>query len=581
MRCHPLSVLSTLAAVLLGGFATPLAPRWGRMRVIHAWNAVPKNWESQGYPHNKTTIDLYLALKSHREDALIDALYKVSNPWDPQYGAHLTKEQVAELVAPHPDTLELVSSWLEHYDIPSTSISTTLGGNWLAVVGVSVSQANDILGASYQLYQHAVTNDTILRTISYSLPEALDGHIETVVPTTYFGSPLTEGMRQWMSPSAPAEARGRSGSGELVTVLSSREVRVMPSDLRSLYKLETYVPAAADRNVFGIAGYDDNYPSPQDLKSFMETYRTEGVDATYTVEYVNGGKYDPNNPSVEGNLNIQYAEALAYPTRHIYYTTAGTPNSLTDDPYIRWIRYLLEKTNIPQTISTSYGGVEQVLAPGYMNSICRLFAQLGARGVSILFASGDHGVGEGDCMVKDSSGEIYTEFLPTFPATCPYVTSVGGTTGGMTEDSSEVAAHISGGGFSTYFPREPYQTRSVRTFLQNLGDTYEDLYNLDGRGFPDISAQAIGFFIILKGERRVIDGTSGSTPIVAAIISLLNDYLISKGQDPLGFLNPWLYTYGLDGFNDITSGSNPGCNTDGFSAIPGWDPVTGLGTPDF
>jgi len=60
---------------------------------------------------------------------------------------------------------------------------------------------------------------------------------------------------------------------------------------------------------------------------------------------------------------------------------------------------------------------------------------------------------------------------------------------------------------------------------------------------------------------------------VAGIISLLNDYQLSKDRTPLGFLNPWLYGYGHTGINDITSGSNPGCGTVGFSAIVGWDPV--------
>ncbi len=64
MRCHPLSMLSILSAALLGGFAKPLALRRGGMRVKHAWSAVPKNWESLGYPRNETTIDLHLALKS-------------------------------------------------------------------------------------------------------------------------------------------------------------------------------------------------------------------------------------------------------------------------------------------------------------------------------------------------------------------------------------------------------------------------------------------------------------------------------------------------------------------------------------
>ncbi|KAH9022837.1 peptidase S8/S53 domain-containing protein, partial [Lactarius pseudohatsudake] len=94
------------------------------------------------------------------------------------------------------------------------------------------------------------------------------------------------------------------------------------------------------------------------------------------------------------------------------------------------------------------------------------------------------------------------------------------------------------------------------------------------RGIPDISAQALRFPVIFKGERRVAFGTSGSAPIVAGIVSLLNDYLISQGKAPLGFLNPWLYGTGMSGLTDTTSGSNPGCNTNGFSAIEGWDPVS-------
>ena len=60
---------------------------------------------------------------------------------------------------------------------------------------------------------------------------------------------------------------------------------------------------------------------------------------------------------------------------------------------------------------------------------------------------------------------------------------------------------------------------------------------------------------------------------VAGIIALLNDFMITKGKKPLGFLNPWLYGGGREGFVDITSGSNPGCTTTGFTATEGWDPV--------
>ena len=60
---------------------------------------------------------------------------------------------------------------------------------------------------------------------------------------------------------------------------------------------------------------------------------------------------------------------------------------------------------------------------------------------------------------------------------------------------------------------------------------------------------------------------------MTAILLLLNDYLISKGKPPLGFLNPWLYGGGLGGLNNIITGSNPGCGTREFSAIIEWDPV--------
>ncbi|KAH8982928.1 subtilisin-like protein [Lactarius hatsudake] len=575
MHRRALSVLSTLSAAFLCGFATPLTLRWDEMKVKHAWDTVPNNWHSLGHPSNQTTIDLHLALKSHREDALVEALYEVSDPQHSRYGAHLSKEQVAEVVAPHPDTLELVTSWLGHHDIPPSSISMTLGGNWLRVVGVSVSHANRILGASYRLYQHVETNDTVVRTISYSLPEVLHGHIQTIVPTTYFSSSLTEAMRPRMHISTAVETRKKAGSG-----LSSRDEDGMtPSYLRTLYRTSGYAPKATDRNALGIAGYGGQFPSPHDLTLFMHEYRTDGEDATFTVTQINGGGYDPANPGIEGNLDIQYAEAMAYPTRHIYYSTGGTADSPTDDPYLCWLRYMIVQNDvdIPRTISTSYGGYELTLPPEYAVSVCNLFGQLGLRGVSVLFSSGDNGVGEGDCLFRDSSGDESVRFIPTFPATCPWVTSVGGTTG----HDPEVAASLSGGGFSIYFPRQPYQADAVSTFLQYFGDKHSGLYNPGGRGFPDVSSQAIKFLFVLGGQLNSVSGTSGSTPTVAGIISLLNDHLISKGSTPLGFLNPWLYGTGLPGLNDIMSGSNPGCNTDGFPAVAGWDPVTGLGTLDF
>ncbi|KAH8982165.1 subtilisin-like protein [Lactarius hatsudake] len=580
MRYHQLFVLSVIAAATFPDFVTPLAPSWDDLRVKHTWDAVPANWETLGNPPAGTTIDLHVALKSHNESALIEALYEVSDPRSPKYGAHLSREQVSRLVAPHTHTLELIHSWLAHHGIPIESISTSHGGGWLTLAGIPVSQANKLLGASYQLYRHTGTNDTtILRTVGYALPAVLHTHVQTIVPTTHFAS--THTMRQTprrRSVGATADMASR----EPVTVLSGRDGAVMPSDLRWLYRTATYVPTATDQNLLGIAGYLGDYPGPQDLRKFMSQCRADAVDATFTVELLNGSEYDPNNPATEANQNIQYAQAMAYPTPHLFYSTGGEmavlPGSNLPAPgdlFLAWLNFVLSGQRVPPTISTSYGVQETTTPLEYATALCNLFAQLGLRGASVMFPSGNNGVGKlEDCIDDDDPGSVH--FVPTFPASCPYVTSVGGTT-----SNPEVAASFSGGGFSDHFPRPEYQQVAVPTYWERLGSKYAGMYNPAGRGIPDIAAQARRIYIVRNNKGYVTSGTSCAAPVVAGIISLLNDHLLSVGRSPLGFLNPWLYGVGLPGINDIISGSNPGCGTDGFSAAVGWDPVTGLGTPDF
>ncbi|KAH9020537.1 tripeptidyl peptidase I, isoform CRA_e [Lactarius deliciosus] len=160
-----------------------------------------------------------------------------------------------------------------------------------------------------------------------------------------------------------------------------------------------------------------------------------------------------------------------------------------------------------------------------------------------------------------------TSSSPDFPVFAgSYLTAVGGTT----EYDPEVAAPLSGGGFSDYCPRPVYQDVAMSAFLERQGTQYSGLYNPEGRGIPDIAAQALKLIIYLRNVRTGVEDTSCSAPVCLSLL-----------RPPLGFLNIRLYRDGFAGLNDIASGSNPGCGTDGFSALPGWDPVTGLGTPDF
>ncbi|KAF8269933.1 peptidase S8/S53 domain-containing protein [Lactarius quietus] len=545
------------------------------------WNTLPDGWESVGPPPAGITIDLYIALRPHSENALIDALHEVSNPRHQKYGAHLSKEEVAELVAPHQDTLEIVHSWLEHHGVPSSDISTSHGGGWLTVTGVAVSQADQLLCASYHLYKHTGTNETILRTVGYALPESLHPLVETVAPTTYFASPRTLMLAPRMHSSEESAVMVKPPtSGRRVRVLSKRDTPpITPPVVRKLYQTEQYVPAAGGQNALGTLGMKKEYPSQADLTKFMTDYRSDAVTATFYVIPVNGGGYDPTSPGIEASLDIQYASAMAYPTLQIFYSTGGSVKWLNgvptaEDAYLAWLKYLLMQTHIPPTITVSYGNPETSVPWTYATALCNVFAQLGLRGVSVLVASGDDGVGRGDC--RDGAGNV--RFYTYFPASCtssdflcdtqkyltatvflgPWVTAVGGTM-----DIPEVALPQSGGGFSQYFGRPNYQNGAVLPFLQNLGNQYAGLYNAVGRAVPDIASLAEGVRFFIGEELYTVAGTSCSTPTVSGIISLLNDYLISTDRQPLGFLNIWLYDRGIAGLNDITSGTNPGCNTEG------------------
>lgn len=97
---------------------------------------------------------------------------------------------------------------------------------------------------------------------------------------------------------------------------------------------------------------------------------------------------------------------------------------------------------------------------------------------------------------------------------------------------------FSGGGFSNYWPRPAYQDAVVGKFINSLNGTNDGLYNKSGRGYPDVSAFAQNFEIVINGEVDYISGTSASAPTFASVVSLLNDRLLTAGKSPLGLLEP-------------------------------------------
>ena len=207
-------------------------------------------------------------------------------------------------------------------------------------------------------------------------------------------------------------------------------------------------------------------------------------------------------------------------------------------------------------------------------------------------------------------GMIDSPHYAMFPSASPYVTSVGATqlpsssqpSGSCdaplsaADAASEVAASIrsgadvtSGGGFSLVSPRPAYQDAAVSAYLDAAtGLPPAGTFNSRGRAYPDVSMNGHKYLIFESDSVTEVDGTSASAPALSALITLLNDELLSLGATPLGFLNPLFYhlqTAAPDVFNDVQSGDNrcteTSCCRFGFDVQEGWDPVTGLGTVNF
>ncbi|KAF8257386.1 hypothetical protein EI94DRAFT_1818036 [Lactarius quietus] len=131
----------------------------------------------------------------------------------------------------------------------------THGGACLMITNVLVSQANQTLNAPYQLYRYTETNDTIICTIGYSLPEVLHTQIQTVAPTTYFAS--SRMLRQ--TPHTRSVRSAQAGSGKLAKALLHRDDDdISPSHLRWLYATEAYIPTSTDRNELAVTGFGMN-----------------------------------------------------------------------------------------------------------------------------------------------------------------------------------------------------------------------------------------------------------------------------------------------------------------------------------
>ncbi|KAH9941656.1 subtilisin-like protein [Epithele typhae] len=544
--------------------------------------AVPKGYSPSGpAPAANQTLRFMLAMPQTNVPALHDALMDVSDPDSANYGRHLSKAQVAALVAPSQDSVQAVNAWLGKNNI-STSVASASGD--MLDLHLTVHQANALLDANFTSYVHTGSNKTMIRTLAYSLPASVHDHVAWIYPTTQFIAPSPDAPTVDVEAfTTPAQSKSKSKRGlrarddfQIPQELCGKVVT--PECLMKMYNIPTG-RASAEGNSIAVSSFGDENALDSDLGTFISQARPDmkGVQG-YSVQHVDSF-VPPSTGTSEATLDVQYMVSIATDVPSSLITVDTSSNgAITIDKFIDMANFLLDMETPPLVFSTSYGFSEPADNAGFTQlatQLCNLYAQLGARGVSVVYASGDSGVA--GTFINNPAQCTDQPFVPTFPAGCPYVTAVGSTTG----QGPEVAASFTSGGFSNLFARPAYQDGAVAGYLAAQGATYAGRFNASGRAYPDVAMQGERFVVRMNGQTSTVSGTSASAPAFAAVLALLNDGLLNGGKGPLGFVNPLLYSRAVGAFNDVTQGSNPGCGTSGFAAREGWDPVTGLGTPDF
>ncbi|KAJ4484567.1 family S53 protease [Lentinula lateritia] len=546
---------------------------WASTFVVHEKrDSAPSGFIHLGSAPDDKMLNMRINLAMGNQVGLEAALEQASSPTSPTFREWLTKEQVESFAAPTTETGEAVTKWLASFNI--TSIPATPAGDWIKFT-IPVKVANQLLNTEYSLFNHTQSGQTSVRTLQYSIPSDLQPHVKAVHPTTSFNGPL-----RGRAPITAVSATNFTPSlGERATV--DCNATITPACLQTLYGIPTQMVSSSTKSKIGVAGYTPQNADSEDLSTFLKEFRPDLPSTlNFITELYDGATnvQDGTQAGLEANLDTQYTVGLVNGIPTVYEDIGYTVQDGPDDGYLDSINYLISQTSPPLVFSTSYGfDEESALSLSLTVAYCNAIMQLASRGVSVTFASGDGGVASSPDLQCEG-----TPFPPTFP-TCPYATLVG-----ATQNVPEIGAGLTAGGTVSAItslsklgpPFLKIEADAVNAYIAKIGDTYAGLYNASGRAYPDVSAQGGTVEIIINGHVDYVGGTSCSSPIFSSVIALLNDELLSAGKSPLGFLNPWIYA-NPQAFNDITIGNNPGCGTEGFSAYEGWDPVTGMGSPNY
>jgi tripeptidyl-peptidase-1 len=264
-------------------------------RVMDRLAAVPKGWKEVGRAAPDETVFLRVALKQQHAAALEQAVLEMSTPGHPNYGMHMTRDEVRAYTAPSDAATSAVTTWLREHGIQEPLVD-----NDLVSFTATVRTANELLEADFgwYQYQYAQGDGPKLRTLEYSVPDEIAAHVDLVQPTTRFGqlgvrkSTIFDTVRL-----EPVDAATPVTKGTFATAVDATEVcenSVTPDCLKSLYNIN-YTASAGPEHKIAFNSFLEEYARYKDLEEFVERYVPAAKGQNFSVELVNGGLNDQNS----------------------------------------------------------------------------------------------------------------------------------------------------------------------------------------------------------------------------------------------------------------------------------------------
>jgi subtilase family serine protease len=532
-------IAAFLFALLLVRSTAGAAPSRSKVHGSVSPNVAQSTDDGRESTSNKHEILVGLALRNR--DALEAFLQDVQDPSSPRYGQFLTQEEFNLNYAPTPDAEKALASFLD-----ASGLTVTERHSNRLLVG-AVGNVNAIERAfgveMHNVHFHGQPHYAAFGEAS--LPSDLAASVVGIL-----GLDDLSAMHPQAKPSGPVEAPSAK--------LGSNCCHLSPNDLSTFYHATAGYDGLGQTVVIaGAFAWRDS-----DNTTFSSTWGlpqlpTGSGQVCTGPKRATGCTFNSQN-SIEVALDVEYAHGTAPRARVLNYMAGSTAFSSFTTMYNRIVT-----DNPGHVVTTSWGACEAGVSSATQTTNDNIFANANAIGQSWFAASGDAGS-------RDCNGLLTVDH----PANSPHVMGVGGThpvcSSGMTSSSpacggygSESGWSGSGGGVSQLFSRPLFQNGC------NIAAGSK-------RMVPDVALEADtspGNYVIEGGGWYIVGGTSGAAPQWAGLFGELNQKKLGSG---LG--NPGTRLYQLcagPSFHDVVSGSNGD-----YTAVPGYDLVTGLGTPD-